>query len=124
MLDALALTEAPPACAEGGSNSLQRWTRSQRIRTAAAIPLAVPVVDAGSVPAHLAIATRAAHLRELGMSDRRIALALGVSDKTVAKSLRRAAKSNGAGTSTERNGGHEQGRCQRAPSCGGRGALP
>jgi hypothetical protein len=35
------------------------------------------------------------------LSDRRIALALGVSDKTVAKSLRSAVEANGAGTSAE-----------------------
>ena len=35
----------------------------------------------------LEIAAQAAHLHELGMSDRAIARAIGVSDKTVAKSL-------------------------------------
>ena len=47
------------------------------------------IVDAGSTPAFLEIAAKAAHLRELEMSDRAIARAIGVSDKTVAKSLRR-----------------------------------
>ena len=90
-LDALALIETPPnqSGAEGGSNTLQRWTRTQRIRTAASIPVVVTIVDAGSTPAFLEIAAKAAHLRELGMSDRAIARAIGVSDKTVAKSLRR-----------------------------------
>jgi biotin operon repressor len=37
---------------------------------------------------YLEIGRNAAHLRELGISDRAIARALGVSDKTVAKSLR------------------------------------
>ncbi len=45
------------------------------------------IVDAGSIPVYLEIGTQAAHLRELGMSDRAIARAIGVSDKTVAKSL-------------------------------------
>ncbi len=49
-----------------------------------------PIVDAGSTPAYLEIGGNAAHLRELGMSDRAIARAIGVSDKTVAKSLRQA----------------------------------
>jgi orotate phosphoribosyltransferase-like protein len=43
------------------------------------------IVDAGSIPAFLSIAEKAAHLRELGMGDRAIAQALNVSDKTVAK---------------------------------------
>jgi hypothetical protein len=66
---------------------LQRWTRPQRIRTAAAIPVFAEVVDAGSTPVFLQIGAKAAHLRELGMSDRAIARALGVSGKTVAKSI-------------------------------------
>jgi len=37
---------------------------------------------------HLEIAEKAGQLHELGMSDRAIARALGVTDKTVAKSLR------------------------------------
>jgi IS30 family transposase len=37
----------------------------------------------------LQISARAEHLRELGLSDRTIARAICVSDKTVAKSLRR-----------------------------------
>ena len=85
-LDALALIEPPPG-AEGGSNSFHKWTRTQRIRTAAAIPLVVSIVDAGSIPMFLQIGAKAAHLRELGLSDRAIASALGVSDKTVAKSI-------------------------------------
>ncbi|HEY2642946.1 MAG TPA: hypothetical protein VGI56_04250 [Galbitalea sp.] len=39
------------------------------------------------IPAFLRIAATAAHLRELGMTDRAIALALDVSDKTVAKAI-------------------------------------
>jgi hypothetical protein len=54
----------------------------------AAIPVTALMVDAGSTPVYLEIGERAAHLRELGMSDRAIARALGVTDKTVAKSLR------------------------------------
>jgi hypothetical protein len=56
-------------------------------RTAAAIPLAVTIVDAGSTRVFLQIGAKAAQLRDLGMSDRAIARALGVSDKTVAKSI-------------------------------------
>jgi hypothetical protein len=44
-------------------------------------------VDPGSMPVYLTIGAKAAHLRELGMSDKAIARALGVSDKTVAKAI-------------------------------------
>jgi predicted transcriptional regulator len=57
------------------------------MRTAAGIPVEAVIVDAGSIPAFLRIAEMAAHLRELGMSDRAIAQALNVSDKTVAKAI-------------------------------------
>jgi DNA-binding NarL/FixJ family response regulator len=43
------------------------------------------IVDVVSTPLLLEIAANAAHLRKLGMSDRVIARALDVSDKTVAK---------------------------------------
>lgn len=82
-------TNRPPA-AEGRSNTLRRWTPSQRIRTAAAIPVIAALVDASSMPVYLEFAEKAAHLRELGMSDRSIAVALGVSDKTVAKAVQAA----------------------------------
>lgn len=61
---------------------------TQRIRTAAAILVVVPVVETGSAPTYLEIRERAAHLHELGMSDKAIGRALGVSDKTVAKTIR------------------------------------
>jgi hypothetical protein len=59
--------------------------RGRKIRTAAAI---LAIVDAGSTPVHFEIGATAAHLRQLGLSDRAIAPAIGVSDKTVAESLR------------------------------------
>ena len=83
-------TEAPPTGAEGGSNSLQRWTRTQRIRTAAAIPVEATIVDQVEAPVYLKLGDKAKQLRELGMSDKAIARALGVSDKTVAKAIERA----------------------------------
>jgi CRP-like cAMP-binding protein len=65
----------------------ERWTRTQRIRTAAAIPVETVIVDRTELPVYLRIAEKAKQLRELGMSDRAIAEALGVSDKTVAKAV-------------------------------------
>ena len=66
----------------------RKWTRTQRIRTAAAIPVEAVIVDQAEVPVYLRIATKAAQLRELGMSDKAIARQLSVSDKTVAKAIR------------------------------------
>jgi predicted transcriptional regulator len=45
----------------------------------------VAIVDHAGLPVYLKIAEKAKHLRELGMGDRAIARALGVSDKAVAK---------------------------------------
>ncbi|MDQ6729911.1 MAG: hypothetical protein M3022_06345 [Actinomycetota bacterium] len=60
------------------------------------------ILDAGSTPVYLDIGEKAAHLRELGMSDRAIAGALGVSDKTVAKSLRHNRSGRGPGGADRR----------------------
>jgi hypothetical protein len=65
-LDGLALIEEPPPGAEGGSNSLRRWTRTLRIRTAATIPVEVAIIDHSELPVYLRIADKAKHLRELG----------------------------------------------------------
>jgi hypothetical protein len=64
-----------------------QWTRTQRIRTAAAIPVVALIVDTSSIPAYLQIGRKATHLRELGISDKSIGRALGVSDKTAAKAI-------------------------------------
>ena len=69
------------------------WTRTQRIRTAAAILVEAVIVDHADVPVYMRIAEKAKHLRELGMSDKAIARAIGVSDKTVAKASSFAAAS-------------------------------
>ena len=64
------------------------WTRSQRIRTAAHLPLTVAVLETERAPEYQRIAQKAAHLHRLGLSMSRIATALGVTDKTVAKAIR------------------------------------
>jgi hypothetical protein len=46
------------------------------------------MIDSAELPDYLRIADKAKHLLELGMSDRAIARALRVSDKTIAKSRR------------------------------------
>ena len=63
------------------------WTRTQRIRTAGALPLEVALLDTAERPVYQRIASKALHLRELGLSDRVIAQRLGVSDKTVGKAI-------------------------------------
>ncbi len=57
------------------------WTRTQRIRTAAAAPFEVALVEISELPAYQKIARKALHLRELALSDRAIAVRLGVTDK-------------------------------------------
>jgi len=64
------------------------WTRTQSIRTAACSPFEVALVETSELPAYQRIAQKALHLRELGLSDRVIALRLRVTDKTVAKAIR------------------------------------
>jgi biotin operon repressor len=48
------------------------------------------IVDRAEVPVYVEIAEKAMQLRDLTMSDKAIARALGVSDKTVAKGIERA----------------------------------
>ena len=72
-----------------GRRALRRWTRTQSIRTAAAIPVEVAIVERVEAPAYPKLAEKAKHLQELGMSDKAIARALGVNDKTVAKAIER-----------------------------------
>ena len=67
----------------------QWWTRSQRIRTAASLPLEIPIVEARPLPTYQRIAEKALHLERLGLSRSRIAAQLGVSDKTVSKAIAR-----------------------------------
>ncbi|HYB27840.1 MAG TPA: hypothetical protein VEF89_14575 [Solirubrobacteraceae bacterium] len=57
----------------------------QRIRTAAGIPVDAAIIDRADVPIYVRIADKAKQFRELGMTDREIARALRVTDKTVAK---------------------------------------
>jgi hypothetical protein len=80
----------PPKGAEGRFELFAKWTRTQRIRTAGAIPIEGVIVDQAETPVYLKLADKAKHLRELGLSDKTIARALGISDKTVAKAIERA----------------------------------
>jgi hypothetical protein len=72
--------------ADGGSNSLQWWTRLQPIRTASEVELEFVVFTREQFQLHR-IAAEAPTLRRLGMSLRATGVALGVNEKTVRKAL-------------------------------------
>lgn len=65
----------------------QWWTRTQRIRTVARIPLEAVLLDTGAAPVYQKIASKALHLQQLGLSFSAIAKRIGVTDKTVAKAI-------------------------------------
>lgn len=73
-------------------HSSQIWLywcpRSQRIRTAAEIGFEVDLADVEQPPCYQVIATKALHLRRLGMSFPQIGRALGVTHTTAAKAVR------------------------------------
>jgi hypothetical protein len=48
----------------------------------------VAPVETSELPAYQRIARKALHLRQLGLSDRAIAVRLGVTDKTAAEAIR------------------------------------
>ncbi len=95
-MDALALTEtaSEQSGMHGGSTSLRKWTRSQRIRTAAEIGISADVVDPADPPTRGEIAPKALRLHNLGMTYGAIAEALGVSEKTVSRVVRAARASS------------------------------
>ena len=63
------------------------WTRTQRIRTFAEIPLEVPILETGPAPIYQQIAPKTVQLQQLGLSDSAIARKLGITDKTVGKGV-------------------------------------
>ena len=64
------------------------WTRTQRIRTVAAVPLEVPILEVKLPPVYQRIAQKAKHLRELGMTYPEIGEKLGVDRWAVGKAVR------------------------------------
>lgn len=63
------------------------WTRSQRIRTFAEIPIEAAILDTAPAPVYQQIAPKALQLQQLGMSNSAIARRLDVTDKTVARAV-------------------------------------
>ena len=72
----------------GGFECFSWWRRSQRIRTEGEVAFEVDIVDRSKVPIYIAIAGKAVHMIQLGLSKSCIGKKLGVDDKTVAKALR------------------------------------
>jgi hypothetical protein len=64
------------------------WTRSQSIRIAGETQFVVKLLDAEDGPVYQRIASKALQLKQLGLSTARVAQALDVSDKTVAKAIK------------------------------------
>jgi len=64
------------------------WTRSRRIRTAASIPVEIPLAETWEPPLYQRIAARAKHLRDLGMTYQEIGDQLGVDRWTIGKAIR------------------------------------
>ena len=63
------------------------WTRTQRIRTVAEVPLEVALSETEARPVYQQVARKALRLRELGLSYCAIARKLEVDDKTVVKAI-------------------------------------
>ena len=72
----------------GSRRKCWKWTRSQSIRTTAQIPIAIALTKTVPPPTYQVIADEALQLSKLGLSQTKIAFALNVTDKTVAKALR------------------------------------
>jgi len=70
-----------------GAALLIWWTRSQRIRSAGELAFACLLLETTPRPAYQRIAAEAGRLRTLELPISKIAVALGVADKTVAKTL-------------------------------------
>ena len=79
----VALIEMPSSKdgAEDSSTALRWWTWTERIRTVTEMPFKVSLVDYSSMPAYQEIANKCLHLKELGLSNRKIALHLFVDEK-------------------------------------------
>jgi len=64
------------------------WTRTQRIRTVAAIPVETAILDGRPPPVYQRIAAKASQLHELGMTHAEIGQRLGVDRWTAGKAIR------------------------------------
>jgi len=66
---------------------LKWWTRTQRIRTFAEIPIEAAILDTAPAPVYQQIAPKALQLQQLGMSNSAIARRLGVTDRRAAGAI-------------------------------------
>jgi hypothetical protein len=69
-------------------DSRREWTRTQRIRTAAELPISADLVDGQPYRKYAALAERSRHLTELGMTQAEIAVALKTTPRTIRRALR------------------------------------
>ena len=88
-IDLIALFVISPSesNANDGLTTLRWWTWTVRIRTVAEIPIEIFLVDNSSLPIYQQIANQSLHLKELGLSNRKIAEHLHVDEKTTAKAI-------------------------------------
>ena len=89
-VDSLALLADPESDDESdsGAKSLRWWTRQQRLRTLAALPVQVELRVEPVVPVYQRIAAEAAGMRARGLSVAAVARHFGVDDHTVVKAVR------------------------------------
>ena len=88
-IDLIALFVISPSesNANDGLTTLRWWTWTVRICTVAEIQIRVPLVDNSLPPVYQEIAKKCLQLKELGLSNRKIALHLLVDEKTEAKAI-------------------------------------
>ncbi|MCY3818903.1 MAG: hypothetical protein OXH52_06000 [Gammaproteobacteria bacterium] len=86
--EARAVYAVAAAVAADREQVVRAWTRNERTRILAALPLEEVLRDAVPAPAYQRLAPKAAALRLEGWRDHAIAVEFGVTDKTIAKAIR------------------------------------
>lgn len=74
----------------------KKWARTQRIRTTTKMPFEAVLADTAAASVYQGIASKALHLKRLGLCPSAIAPRLGVTAKTVVKALAWLVKQNKA----------------------------
>ena len=73
--------------ADNGADSYLWWIWTERIRTISKISIQVDLLNTVKEPVYQKIAGKSLHLKQLGLSNRKIAKHLSVDEKTVAKAI-------------------------------------
>lgn len=66
---------------------LRKWTRTQRTRTAAELPVSADLVDNEPYRKYVVLAPNVLQLTQLGMTQAEIAKALGTTPRTVRRAM-------------------------------------